>query len=193
MFWLKHQIKKIRRETTPSRAFEDALLRRIAGAPVSRPVFRFVGVGAAAIILFFSLGTGVYAYGSPDVLDGHPLYFIKQGLERAEGRFATTAETRARFHARMTERRMEEAERIAENQDRLVGALESAAMEMDLSIGEMRAEFRDPRMRKEVVDRLVNQNDRYERVFLRVQARDEFNRPLSSPESIRERINSLSR
>ena len=191
MFWLKRQLRKLRRESTPSDAFKDALLSRIVGAPAPRVAFRFAAVGVAVVVLVFGMGTGVYAYESPDVVDGHPLYFVKQKMEDVEGRFATTSEARAHFHAKMMERRMSEAERIVESQEKLEAVLESATDELDLSVQELKMELRDHPRRKAIIERLNAQNDRYENAFKRVPVREGMMRPLLPPEAIRERLDSL--
>lgn len=191
MFWLKGQLRKLRRDATPSDAFKDALLQRIVGVPAPRFAFRFAAVGMAVVVLVFGMGTGVYAYESPDVVDGHPLYFVKQKLEDVEGRFATSAEARAHFHAKMMERRMSEAERIAEDQERLGDVLESAADELDLSVEELTGGLEDHPRRQAIIERLNAQNDRYENVLKRVPVREGMMRPLLSPEEARERLRSL--
>lgn len=199
MFWLKGQLKKLRREATPSDAFKDALLQRIVGAPAKvtpgiggkYPALNWAAVGVAVVVLVFGMGTGVYAYESPDVVDGHPLYFVKQKLEDVEGRFATTSEARAHFHAKMMERRMSEAERIAEDQEKLGAVLESAADELDLTVEELSADLEDHPKRKAIIERLNAQNDRYENVFHRVPVREGMMRPLPPPEAIRDRLNAL--
>lgn len=172
MFWLKRQLKRLRREATPSDAFKDALLSRIVGAPVPRFAFRFAAVGMAVVVLVFGMGTGVYAYESPDVVSGHPLYFVKQKIEDVESQFATTAEARAYFHAKMMERRMSEAERIVEQQEKLEAVLESAADELDQSVEELRGELKDHPKRRAIIERLQEQNDRYENMTRRVPVRE---------------------
>lgn len=167
MFWLKRQLKKLRREATPCSTFKDALLLRIVGAPAPRFAFRFAAVGAAVVVLVFGMATGVYAYESPNVVDGHPLYFMKQKMEGVERRFATTSQARARFHAKMMERRLSEAERMAEDQEKLDAVLESAAEELDLSVEELKADQDHPK-RKAIIDRLNEQSTRYENLRQRV-------------------------
>ncbi len=198
MFWLKRQLRKLRRESTPSDAFKDALFQRIVGAPEvipgirgKYPVLNWAAVGMVVVVLVFGMGTGVYAYESPDVVDGHPLYFVKQKMEDVEGRFANTSEARAHFHAKMMERRMSEAERIMESQEKLEAVLESATDELDLSVQELKMELRDHPRRKAIIERLNAQNDRYENAFKRVPVREGMMRPLLPPEAIRERLDSL--
>lgn len=74
---------------------------------------RPAAVGICSVLLVFGAGAGAYAYESPQVVEGHPLYPMKTGLERAEAAIATgSPERAAAFHAKMVERRIEEAETI---------------------------------------------------------------------------------
>lgn len=69
-----------------------------------------VPVGALAVVLM--MGTGVYAYESPDVAEGHPLYPIKRGIEQVHHRVFVpkTPEAEAKFQGWVTDRRIEEVE-----------------------------------------------------------------------------------
>lgn len=191
MFWIARQLKRLRREATPSNAYKDALLRRILGSPAPRHAFRFAAVGIASVALIFGTGTGVYAYDSPKVVDGHPLYFVKQGLETVEGQFATTPEARARYHARMMERRMAEAEAFVAEQERVGQLLQSASDELDRSVDELILAPNDPVMRRAVIQYLSEQNARYEQVMERVPVREGMRRMPPPPEAMRERLDTL--
>ncbi|OGL95949.1 hypothetical protein A2348_01560 [Candidatus Uhrbacteria bacterium RIFOXYB12_FULL_58_10] len=185
-------MRTLRKEADPSNAFKDALLLRIVGSPAPRMAFRFAVVGACVIILVFGMGTGAYAYGSPDVVEGHPFYFLKQGLENAEERLATTPDARAQYHAKMMTRRMSEAERIAENQQKVGALLENAATELDLSVEEIQSNLKNSQNRRMLIERLDEQNDRYENMMMRVPMREGAMRPLPRPEAMRQRLNEIS-
>ncbi|TAK03788.1 hypothetical protein EPO34_01330 [Patescibacteria group bacterium] len=126
MDWLtRFNLNRMRRRLSPRRAFRVALYARLAaeGGFVARPAMRLrpVAVGLCAFALLVS-GTGAFAYESPDVVEGHPLFAMKQGIETAEAAIAKTSPERAAaFYAKMLEKRLKEAERIANGrQERLI-------------------------------------------------------------------------
>lgn len=176
------------RDARPTREFSDALLKKIVGVPQPRPVFRFATVGIASLVLVFGMGTGVYAYESPDVIEGHPLYFVKEKLERMEEKMAPTSEARAEFHAKMYNRRMNEAERLATQSDKISGVLESAAIELDQSVEELSTETEEMPRRKKVIERLNTENERYERIHPRVQISEDTQHRPPSPEMMHKRL-----
>lgn len=118
VLWL--QLRKLRRAASPSREFKAALWRQLAPAPaVGLRLPRMFAVGIASIVLLFGMGTGVYAYGSPDVTEGHPLYSVKQGIENVEGRLAFSEEQKLRHQRKMVRRRIIEALRHADSPEQV--------------------------------------------------------------------------
>lgn len=118
------KLHRLRRRFSPRPAFRRSLHARLVAeagfssrlvSPLERGTtggLRRVAIGACSFALLVS-GAGAYAYESPDVIDGHPLYAMKQGLETAEAAIAKTSPERAAaFHEKMLERRLKEAERI---------------------------------------------------------------------------------
>jgi len=192
VYFLKAKLRWVGRKANPTRAFKDELFLRIVPKPVvsyRQHAFRFAAVGMASLLVVFGTGTSVYAYDSPDVSDGHPLYPIKQGLERIEERFAATPETRAEFHAKMMERRIAEAERLDQTQEQIPKILESAAAELDLSVEELKTDLREPERRQELLDRLSETNERYAEVLSRVPKGK--HRPPPPPEGMRMRVQQM--
>jgi hypothetical protein len=126
----------------------------------------------------FGMGTGVYAYESPDVVEGHALYPVKQGIEGIEGRLAFTSAQKARFHAKMMHRRLREAEHLVDRQERVAPLLVEAAEELGLTVSELKRELRDPESRAEVIEQLKEQDARYERILERVPTLRENRREL---------------
>ena len=192
MYFLKAKLKWFGRKARPSRAFRNELYLRIVPKPVvsyRQHAFRFAVAGMASLLVVLGTGTSVYAYDSPTVSDGHPLYSIKQGIERIEERFAATPEMRAEFHAKMMERRMAEAERLDESKEQIPQILESAAAELDLSVDELKSDLRDPKERKELLDRLSETNERYAEVLSRVPKGK--HRPPPPPEGMRMRVQQM--
>jgi len=112
--------------------------------------------GAVAAIVFFSLGTGVYAYESPSVTEGHPLNIVKQNLERAEGWLANNPEARVRFHAKMMDRRMNEARFAGLGNEKADALLAAAAEQLDMSTADLREEMRDPETRVQIMEELAD-------------------------------------
>ncbi len=192
MYFLKAKLRRLGRKAGPTRAFQDELFLRLVPKPVvsyRQHAFRFAAVGMASLLVVFGTGTSVYAYDSPDVSDGHPLYPIKQGIERIEERFAANSEQRAEFHARMMGRRMAEAERLDGAKEQITRILESAAAELDLSVDELKGDLRDPEKRKELLDQLSETNERYAEVLSRVPKGK--HRPLPPPEKMRMRVQQM--
>ena len=192
MFGLKAQLKRLGREGDATPEFQAALLRRLTGVPVARHAFRFAVVGVTSVALVFGMGTGVYAYSSPDVNEGTALYPVKRGMEAVEGTFAITSDARAAFHARMMGRRMEEAERIIDHEDRVATTLQRAADELDMSVNELKAGLKDPSERQELIDELSSNNERYANLLDRV-PNDSLPRRmmLPPPDRLRERVRDL--
>lgn len=152
--------------------------------------FRFAAVGMASVLVVFGTGTSVYAYSSPDVSDGHPLYPIKRGIEQVQERFAMSPDKRAAFHADMMRRRMAEAERLDQGKEQIPKILESAAAELDLSVDEIKTDLRDPAQRKDLLDQLSQTNDRYAQVLSRV-PKDRPSRRPPAPEGMRMRLDMM--
>jgi hypothetical protein len=183
MFRLQRQLKRLKIESAPKTAFKHDLWTRLASElPVDqtclpRRSFSFVSaVALASVAIVFGMGTGVYAYESPSVVEGHPLHFLKNGLEAVEGRFAISAEERLRFHARMMERRLEEGEHFIDEASRAENALESAAAQLELSVEELIDGLEDDDRRAELLEELASHQERYGQLLKRVTEND--SRPL---------------
>jgi hypothetical protein len=169
-------LKTLRRAAHPAPEFTQALWGRLSAAydraygyeRGRAPIARFVAVGISVLVLVCTLSTGVYAYESTDVVPGHVLYQVKQGMERVEGTLAWTKEDRARFHAKMMGRRMNEASHVLTIPTRVEGLLSDAAEELDMSVDELKSGLRDPSTRQEIVDELSRQNARYPTLLQRV-------------------------
>lgn len=189
MFGLKAQLKRVGREGDPTPEFRAALLARLTGRSVARRSFRFALVGITSVALVFGMGTGVYAYASPDVSEGTALYPIKRGIETVEQTLATTPEARAAFHVRMMGRRMREAERIASQQDRVSDALQRAADELDLSVDALDGGTVAAERHRRLLEELSANSDRYADLFDRLPGNG-MAPPgsLPPPERLRERV-----
>ena len=115
---------------------------------------------AVAIVVFAMGGfvTGAYAYASPDVTAGTPLYPIKQQMEKVEEKLQLTPEAKAKFYLKQMDRREAEAAVIksrgqkleqAENQIKQAEQnLQKAGDALD------KIKSRDARLREEIKNKL---------------------------------------
>jgi len=71
--------------------------------------FKLAAALAVTILVVGTAGTGAYAYTSPDVTTGTPLYPIKQQLEKVEEKVQITPEAKANFYLKQIKRREAEA------------------------------------------------------------------------------------
>lgn len=133
------------------------------------PHFRFATVGVAALVLVFGMGTGVYAYESPNVVDGHPLYFVKAGIEQVEERAMITPEMKARFHAKMMSRRLNEGEHFVHDRYQVEPLLDKAADELEMSVVEVVEKMSDEEMRSKFIEELSLRSVRYGELSARVE------------------------
>lgn len=178
MFFLKRQLKKLSQRGRPSKAFRDALWLQLSAehaclypeASVCSHRFRFAAAGLSALVVVFTMGTGVYAYESPDVVDGHLLYFVKSSLESVEERLARTPEARAEFHSRMMARRLQEGEHhLSRHPDQVEESLEAAADQLEQSVEELAPLVQDASLRAQMIEELSIHNARYVELSARVQ------------------------
>lgn len=77
---------------------------------------------AGGMLGFIFLGTGVYAYTSPYVTEGTPLYPVKIGLENIEEKTKLTTESKVEFYLKKAERRDEEKVVIIKKQPATVAS-----------------------------------------------------------------------
>lgn len=187
--------RKLRKITAPSRAFKRDLWSTLSTAYDAQygkeraraPMFRFAAVGLTVVLLAFGAGTGVYAYESIEVVDGHALYPVKSGLERIEGWIALTSERRARFHQKMLSRRLQEADFVFDRDQARNQLLREAASELGLTIQEFRSEWPNAQLRQDLFDALSRENGRYADMLERVETNDGDAEPVILPE-LRQKI-----
>jgi len=94
---------------------------------VSRPA----AVITAVVLVMLGIGTGAYAYESPEVVEGHPLHFLKANIENIEGRIKFSPEDKAQWHLKMQDRRMAEAEYFTQKNDFRKPLFEQGMNQMD--------------------------------------------------------------
>lgn len=182
MFSLKRQLKKTRKAIVPSAVFRAQLLSELSlaydqehGCPRPRSfLFRFATVGLTSLVLVFTMGAGVYAYESPEVTEGHPLHFMKSGVERIQEGVSRSPEARTRFHARMMERRLEEGEYLLSHRPQDVPpSLDAAADQFENSIQALGNGVDDAEMRNAFIEVLSVRRARYVELSSRVSTTEE--------------------
>lgn len=171
------ELKSLKSDATPSRDFKAGLKKNLFAAydlryGVSKsisPLMKFSVAGMCALVLVFGMGTSVYAYTSPDVVEGNALYPVKAGLEQAEGALAITPQQKAQYHAKMMQRRLIEAEHAsAAKPEAIQRLLGQAANELGMSLDQVKAGLKDPDTRQQIVDQLSALNARYANLLQRV-------------------------
>jgi len=121
MIWFpRYNLFSIREKISGDKNFKknlrQVLIRRYeqffpASIFVVHHYWRYATV-AVCLILFLSIGTGAYAYNSPDVMEGHPLYSLKRVVEKAELKLAGTAEKKTEVALKHLIRRKQDIKQI---------------------------------------------------------------------------------
>lgn len=135
----------------------------------SRPLVFQPAFLALILFLLGSFGAGAYAYTSPEVIEDHPLYPIKQGVEKLELRLARSQEKQATVKLKLVERRLREAEfRAAKKQvleERFLDKIENEIQGVD----QLLADVSNPEKRAELSNLLegirVNRIQRVEKLL----------------------------
>lgn len=114
MLWgIRHELKRLSRLAEPRAAFQRALRKEFV---VPRPWFVAVlkpAFATVSIVTMLGAGTATYAYTSDDVLPDHPLYPIREQVERVEEAIAFTPTKRAAIQLKRVKRRVHELEIMA--------------------------------------------------------------------------------
>lgn len=119
---LLYNLWKQKRAMKPSKVFKAELWEKLENKldPKFSIVwyrkiwFRTSSVAMAGVMGFTSIGTGVYAYASPNITEGNILYPIKQSIERVEGKVKINPQSQAKFLLKKAERREQEKKIIVE-------------------------------------------------------------------------------
>src|SRR3989338_8315308 len=94
MLWsIRQNLKRLSRLAEPRPAFQRALRKELV---VPRPWFVAVlkpAFATVSIVTMLGAGTATYAYTSDDVVPDHPLYPIREQVERVEEAIAVTPAT----------------------------------------------------------------------------------------------------
>ena len=156
---LSYRLWKMRRRVRPSREFRRALWAELEPKLPRRSFLQALAWQRLAVpvgILLLSLGaTTAYAYTSPSVAWGNPLFQIKGRGENIEDRLATTPESSARLRLKKMQRRMAEAEKIAETKPEVAEELIDAARGEFIRGLDQAAKISDVKLRKEVLSKFI--------------------------------------
>ncbi|MBU0649386.1 hypothetical protein KJ969_04825 [Patescibacteria group bacterium] len=153
-------VNNLNKASRPENRFKKRLWRRLDRGFDQmysvRPVFVFkkAAIFGVVVLMLLAVAGSAYAYESPQVIEGHPLYFLKQGLEGIEGKAKFTPEQKAGWHLKMQARRVKEGEFFANKKGDLREQLflEGAA-QMGKGIEEMRL-IRSMEIKMDMVNRL---------------------------------------
>lgn len=108
---LGRKLNKIGQRSNPDRKFVHALEKKILGrmaTPSRMARLLRVATGSIASTIMLCAGTGAYAYTSDVVLPTHPLYSVRQAIEKTEDVLAFTPEKKADVRLRHARRRLHE-------------------------------------------------------------------------------------
>lgn len=154
---MKKDLKQLYKTSKPSKQFEKKLWMRL-DAELPRPLIRHKikrlmnvpAIATAAVLLLG--GTGSYAYASPNVVPDSPLYGVKAGIENVEEGLKFSPEAKAKFHARMAERRGKEMEHAP--LERHPELREAIMDELGLSEEELESAHENEELREAIKERL---------------------------------------
>ncbi len=148
----------------PSKGFKKELYSKLSNqmpaAEKASVGLKYAAAGTLGLVLLLG-GTSAYAYGSPEVSEGHFLHPIKDGIERVEGELRDgKPEGRAGHHLKMMKRRLDEADK-QEFEERKAELLERASEELGLTEEELKDAMFDPERRAEIIEELDLENERF--------------------------------
>lgn len=193
MKFIRYNFWKLRQALNPRAQFKRALWQRLSVAWDERPLpamvwyqaawFRFGTAALVGLVAVGSFGTGAYAYVSPEVTEGSPLYPLKRVLEQVEEKLQRTPGAQARFYLKQLERREAEAAVLERRGEDRREWLEAKAVYLEERLTRVSNRL-DSQSAPEVVRRAVR--ERLERKQLKLERRLE--RLNEQPERLLKRI-----
>ncbi len=152
MKWFRYNAWKIKKDVKPTARFRAALSKKLSAAWLnSYPrlswykvhITQIISASIAGIVLAGSVGTGAYAYTSPDVTEGHPLYPLKQTIEKVEEKTQSSPEAKAQFYLKqlarreaekkVLERKQKQTQKLEDQMDRVENKLETVERQINTS------------------------------------------------------------
>lgn len=181
----RYNLWRAKKELSPDKKFKVALERKLNAAWEEKYVTKFAWYQTAwikrtaaftsVVIIGSSLVTGAYAYTSPDVTIGTPLYQVKQQIEKVEEKVQVTPEAKAKFLLKQVERREAEAvvmKKRGQKLDNLSTQIEKT--EEKLQKAEQNLEkinSKDTKLRMQIRERLQNKLDNLNKKHDRLEGR----------------------
>ncbi|MBI4139019.1 hypothetical protein HY479_02605 [Candidatus Uhrbacteria bacterium] len=159
---IERKLKRIGKRADPPPAFVSAMEKRILVELPARTPFRAwkLAAGSLTSASLVLAGTGAYAYTSEDVVPEHPLYPVREAIERADAALARSPERRAEVEVKNLMRRLNE-QRVMERRNaavspeqvkRFEGQLDTALQQLD-------------RVQTETQEKLDRRVDRLEKAY----------------------------
>ncbi len=153
---------KLRQRSAPDRQFKRALWQKLDQAyarelapSVSRLRYRVWRLSIAmttGLIAVGSVGTAAYAYNSPTVTEGSPLYTIKRNIEKIEEKLQRTPAQKVAFDLKKIQRREAEAVTLLSKQtanDRPADQKKVAHLEVEIKADEDQLQTHTEQLAKE--------------------------------------------
>lgn len=142
---------------------------------------RFGAVGVTSLLLLMGGTAGVYAYESPEVIKGHPLFSVKQHLENAEQRLSQWRGEPGMFHAKMMGRRLNELDFHQGKPGQQQILLSAAAEELGMTVEELRQGLHNPEKRSALIEKLAASADTSNGLIQRFVAHSSEQDPANGP------------
>ena len=153
---------RLRQRSAPDRQFRRALWQKLDQAyarefppSVSRLRYRVWRLSIAmlsGLITVGSVGTAAYAYNSPAVTEGSPLYTIKRNIEKVEEKLQRTPAQKVAFDLKKIQRREAEAVTLLSKQtntDRQLDQQKVAHLEVEITADEDQLQAHTEQLSKE--------------------------------------------
>lgn len=165
-FW-RYTLYKVKKSTGPTPAFRRALNMQLkqaweaqygtARAPLGWFWQRYALAGILAALVLAGTATGAYAYVSPQVTEGTPLYPLKKGIERVEERLQNTPDRKAKFYLKKLERREREVQILTRKDklaDKTKAEIDTTAQQLEKYVTGNAKQLKSVRLQEKIKKRL---------------------------------------
>jgi hypothetical protein len=162
MIWLYLNLRKLKKESSPSSEFKAELLAEILKSVDEVVIYRSTRIfkyalAPISLALLLGVGTTSYAYASPSVCHGHILYPLKTGVETMEKTFYRTPDAQAQFQMKSLERRADEVGYAIDHGAPQLIILQRIPDEFDLTEGRIKAAREMRKEQERAVEEIQNQ------------------------------------
>jgi ABC-type antimicrobial peptide transport system permease subunit len=165
---MEKDLQKIKDRLSPSKPFIKNLRSRLyvtymeKGSPKPFSFLFFytynmkkIIVGILAVIVVLGGGISVYAYESPNVTEGTPLYGLKRAIENVEGTFAIGDQAQAEYHLKMAMRRIDEGQVLEQEGKSDASTIDAVNEQVKDLMGHFDA-IQDPDLKAKILDLYKN-------------------------------------